>query len=211
MRVGGRLANSKLPYKMLHPIILDAKHPITKLIIRAEHLRQLHAGPTLLISSLCLRFHIINLRKTARSITRQCVTCRRHVGETLTQLRGQLPPEQVTPGTVFENVGVDYAGPVLIKYGYVRKPTIVKAYICVFILITVKAVHLELVSDLTSEAFIAALCCFISRKGYPKLIYSDHGTNFIGANRELKELSEFFKSEISQSKISEFCTSRRIE
>ena len=65
---------------------------------------------------------------------------------------GQLPPERLMPGPVFDNVGVDYAGPVYIKYGFVRKP-----YICVFVALSVKAVHLELVSDLTTEAFIATL------------------------------------------------------
>ena len=211
MRVGGRLGNSKLPYTRLHPIVLHAKHTITKLILRSEHIRLLHAGPTLMISSICLRFHIINLRKAVRSITRQCVICRRHAGETLTQLQGQLPSERVTPGTVFETVGVDYAGPVYIKHGYVRKPTVVKAYICVFVSLTVKAVHLELVSDLTSEAFIAALRRFVARRGYPNLIWSDHGTNFVGANHELKKLFEFLKTEIAQCKISEFCASRSIE
>ena len=67
---------------------------------------------------------------------------------------GQLPKERLAPGSVFDQVGVDYAGPVLIKYGHVRKPTIVKAWICVFISFSVKAVHLEPVSDLTSEAFL---------------------------------------------------------
>ena len=70
---------------------------------------------------------------------------------------GQLPIERLTPGPVFNKVGVDYAGPLLIKYGHVRKPTIVKSYICVSVSLTVKAVHLELVSDLTADAFIACL------------------------------------------------------
>ena len=39
---------------------------------------------------------------------------------------GQLPIERVEPGTVFDQVGVDYAGAVHIKHGYVRKPTILK-------------------------------------------------------------------------------------
>ena len=68
---------------------------------------------------------------------------------------GQLPPEPLMPGPVFENISVDYAGPVYIKYGC--KPTTVKAYICVFVALSVKAVHLERVSDLTTEAFIATL------------------------------------------------------
>ena len=149
------------------------------------------------------------LQKAVRSITHQCVICRRHAGETLTQLQGQLPSERVTPGAVFETVGVDYAGPVYIKYGYTRKLTIVKAYICVFVSLTVKAVHLELVSNLTSEAFVAALHRFVARRGYPSLIWNDHRTHFVGANHELK--SEFLKTEIAQHKISEFCASKSIE
>ena len=89
-----------------------------------------------------------------------------------------------------------------------RKPTIVKAYICLFVCLSVKAVHLELVSDLTTEAFIAALRQFISRRGYPSLIWSDHGTNFVGANRELKELGKFLCSQRAQGTISEFCNSK---
>ena len=73
------------------------------------------------------------------------------------QMLGQLPIERLTAGPVFNKVGVDYAGPLLIKYGHVRKPTIVKSYICVSVSLTVKAVHLELVSDLTTDAFIACL------------------------------------------------------
>ena len=131
------------------------------------------------------------MRKTVRSIIRQCITCRRQACKPQSQLLGQLPLERVTPGSVFQRVGVDYAGPVKIKYGMVRKPTIVKAYICVFVSLSVKAVHLEAVSDLTSEAFIATLRRFIARRGYPTLIWSDNGTNFVGANREIKEFHEF--------------------
>ena len=65
---------------------------------------------------------------------------------------GQLPIERLAPGPVFDNVGVDYAGPIYIKYGFVRKPMIVKAYICVFVSFSVKAVHLELASDQTTDA-----------------------------------------------------------
>ena len=122
---------------------------------------------------------------------------------------GQLPIERVTPNLVFDKVGVDYAGPVHIKYGSIRKPTVIKAYICVFVSMSVKAVHLELlVSDLTSEAFIACLRRFISRRGKPSLIWSDHGTNFVGAAREIRE---FLGTQKSQTTISEFCSSQNIQ
>ena len=51
-----------------------------------------------------------------------------------------------------------------------------------------KAIHIELVSDLTTEAFLSTLHRFIARRGLPSLVWSNHGTNFIGARRELKEL-----------------------
>ena len=70
---------------------------------------------------------------------------------------GQLPKERVTPDAVFNNVGLDYAGPVYLKQGSVRKPVIVKAYVCVFVSLSTKAVHIEAVSDLTSQAFLACL------------------------------------------------------
>ena len=111
---------------------------------------------------------------------------------------GQLPIERVTPDLVFERVGVDYAGPVYVKHGHVRKPTLVKAYICVFVSLSVKAVHIELVSDLTTEAFIATLRRFIARRGKPSLVWSDHGSNFVGAQKELRELANFLKTQRTQ-------------
>ena len=146
-----------------------------------------------------------------RSVTRQCVTCKRHCIKPSDQLLGQLPAERVTPASTFDKVSVDYAGPFQIKYGHVRKPTVLKAYICLFVCLAVKAVHLELVSDLTAEAFIAALRQFVARHGCPSLIWSDHGTNFVGANRELREFNVFLSSQIMQGAISEFCSSHNIE
>ena len=211
IRVGGRISNAELCYSRVHPIILHGKHPITKLIIASKHCQMLHAGPSLLSASISLRFHVINLRKTVRMITHDCIICKRYTGKTASQLQGQLPQERLTPGPIFERVGVDYAGPFNIKYGYTRKPTIVKAYVCLFVSLTVKAVHLELVSDLTTEAFIATLRRFIGRRGLPTLILSDHGTNFVGANREIKHLFQFLKDEHSQITISNFCASQMIE
>ena len=105
---------------------------------------------------------------------------------------------------------MDYAGPIAVKYGPVRRPTVIKAYICIFVSLTVKAVHLESVSDLTTEAFIASLRRFIARRGKPSLIWSDHGTNFVGAARELKEFNDFLSLQKTQGTISDFCFSQHI-
>ena len=107
--------------------------------------------------------------------------------EASTQMLSQLPADRLVPGSVFQYVGVDYAGPILIKSGSARKPILTKAYVRVFVSFSVKAVHLELVSDLTSEAFIAALRRFVARRGKPSTVWSDNGTNFVEAARELKE------------------------
>ena len=139
------------------------------------------------------------------------VICIRQSDKPKPQQMGQLPIERVTPDIVFENVGVDYAGPVYTKYGYVRRPTVVKSYIYLFVSFSVKAVHLELVSDLTSDAFISCLRRFIARRGKPKVVWSDHGTNFVGAKNDLKKLEQFLSERKVQGHISEFCTTHLID
>ncbi len=64
LRIGGRQEALEKPYDKIQPIILIGKHPITKLIIRAEHLRLMHAGPTLVHASLSRRIHIIGVSDT---------------------------------------------------------------------------------------------------------------------------------------------------
>ena len=183
LRAKGRIENSQVPHQQKHPLILKGNHAFTKLLIRMEHVRLLHGGPTQVLTSLSSKYYIIGGYKSIRSITRQCTTCRRNNARTTSQLVGQLPKERVTPGPIFENVGVDYAGPLLLKVGRVRKPTVVKTYICLFVSMSVKAVHLEAVTDLSTRAFLAALKRFISRRGIPSTIHSDHGTNFVGADK----------------------------
>ena len=72
-------------------------------------------------------------------------------------MMGQLPKERVTPDVVFNKVGIDYAGPVYLKEGSARKPVIVKAYVCIFVSLSTRAVHIEAVSDLTSEALLTEI------------------------------------------------------
>ena len=110
---------------------------------------------------------------------------------------GQLQKERLTPAPVFSKVGVDYAGPLLLKTGYTRKHVLKKAYVCAFVCMAFKVVHLELVAELTIEAFIATFCCFVARRGCPTNVFRDHGTNFFGADRQLAELQGI----LQQSKV----------
>ncbi len=206
--ISGRHNASSKSYDSIHPIVIHGKHFITRLIIRGEHLRLMHAGPTLVHESLSSRFHIVGGHRVVRSVIHQCITCRKYSAKPQSQKMGNLPPERITPDHLFDNVGIDYAGPFYTKYGYVRKPTIVKSYVCVFVSLSTKAVHLELVSDLTSEAFVSCLRRFVARRGKPSVIMSDHGTNFVGADRELKEFYDFIQL---QKTVSEFCSLNRIQ
>jgi hypothetical protein len=107
---------------------------------------------------------------------------------------GNLPAHRVQPGRPFQTCGVDYAGPVLIRESRGRgKRALLKSYIAIFVCFTTKAIHIELVTELTTAEFLAALRRFVARRGLPQNIYSDNATNFVGANNELIELKNFFE------------------
>jgi hypothetical protein len=101
---------------------------------------------------------------------------------------GDLPECRVNFEYPFIKTGVDFAGPMNIEYGGPRSKTTSKAYISVFVCMATKAVHLKLVNSMSTKAFFAALDRFFSRRGVAKHIYSDNGTNFVGAANELKSV-----------------------
>ena len=100
-----------------------------------------------------------------------------------------------------------YAGP---KKGYTRKPVLVKAYLALFICFSTKAVHLEIVSDLTTEAFLACLKRFVTRRGLPSELHSDNGMNFKGAQNDLTDLYRFLATPSTDSTVSAYLLSHRI-
>lgn len=124
---------------------------------------------------------------------------------------GQIPAKRITPDIIFCRVGVDYAGPILIQSGAVRHPTVIKAYIAIFVSLTVKAVHLEAVSNLTTDTFLACLRRFVARRGRPTLMWSDNGTNFVGASRQLTDLLKFLRQHETEEAVTSFCTTQGID
>lgn len=113
--------------------------------------------------------------------------------------------------TPFANVGIDFGGPYLVRHSNLRKASHSKCYLAIFICMTTRAVHLELVSDLTTEAFLASLKRFIGRRGNPHCIFSDNATNFVGAKNKLKELVTFLNKRETTESVSNFLNSTRIE
>lgn len=118
----------------------------------------------------------------------KCARCARFRGIRAQQLMRQLPVPRVTPSRSFLHAGIDYAGPVILKTWHGRASRTYKGYIVVFICFSTSAVHLKLVTDYTSEAFIAAYKRFTERRGINAHLYSACGTNLIGADKELQRL-----------------------
>ncbi|XP_062542438.1 uncharacterized protein LOC134210404 [Armigeres subalbatus] len=167
-----------------HPIVLPAKHRLTELIVTKEHHKTLHAGPGLLLSSIRQKYWPLGGRNLVRQIVHRCVTCVRARPKPLEQLMGQLPPVRVNQAYPFENVGIDLAGPLYVRPSIrSRNSSFAKAYIVVYVCLATKAAHLDLVSSLTTQAFIASLRRFTGRRGKPAHIYCDNATNFVGARR----------------------------
>nr|XP_013190109.1 unnamed protein product [Amyelois transitella] len=192
MRVGGRLVNSLFCFEKKHPIILQSTHKFTKLLFEFEHIRLMHAGPQLMLASIRDSYWPIGGRNLARSCYRKCVRCCRISGRTVSPIMGNLPQQRLLPGGYpFQCTGVDYAGPIMAASRQGRGCKLIKVYIAIFVCFTTKAIHLELVSDLTSNKYLIALFRFISRRGKPDDIYSDNGTSFVWA---CNELSKFLKT-----------------
>ncbi|XP_076302047.1 uncharacterized protein LOC143220243 [Lasioglossum baleicum] len=184
VRLGGRLRHSMLPYDEKHPIILPNGR-IAELIVDHAHLRALHGGPQLTLRIVRQMFWVIGARNMVRFRIHRCVACTRQGASTSTQIMGDLPSARVTPSRAFFHTGVDYAGPYNVLPVTGRGQHTRKNYVALFVCLSTRAIHLELVGDCSTTAFLAALYRFVSRRGIPSDLYSDNGTNFQGADREL--------------------------
>ncbi|XP_076661119.1 uncharacterized protein LOC143364992 [Halictus rubicundus] len=210
LRVGGRLSNAPIDYDQKHPIILPSKHPLTDLIINHEHQRLMHAGCQAVLTSLQNRYWLVSAKNNVKRTIRQCIRCFRVNPLSQSYQMGQLPASRVTPARPFSTCGVDYAGPFLTKERTRSKVT-VKAYLCVFVCFVTKAVHLELATDLSTDAFINCFRRFIARRGRCHCIVSDNGTNFIGARNELAELNILIKDKKHNEKVANALNRESIE
>ena len=192
--VGGRLSKSSVitSLQAQPPILCESDH-LTKIIFKHYHKSEKHCGPTALLAHLSTLMYVPSARRLARSVCASCVLCRRRTPTPLTQLMGDLPAHRVNPALCFVNTGLDYAGPITLKRGNPRRPTLTKGYLAIFICLATKAIHIEVVSDQSTPTLIAALKRFCSIRGLPKNIYSDNGANFVGARHCLHDLYQFLQ------------------
>ena len=201
LRVGGRLVNSLLPYGVKHPIVLPKKDHFVDLLLRYEHFRNNHIGPNGLIAIVRQTYWIINAKTQAKRIVSRCTVCFKHNPKRSKQLLGSLPLERTENVRAFYNIGVDLCGPFHVRPTKRRGNSTQKSYVALFICFAVKAVHLEILFDLTTESFIASLRRFIARRGVPHTIFSDNATNFVGTKNVLCEWYKLLESRDFKDKV----------
>ncbi len=189
-------------------IPLSIRSELTKLLLQSLHRRHLHPGTNTLLAIVKETYHIPGIKSYLKGLSRRCVSCQRAYQQGTTQPMGLLPQTRTTPSAPFLYTGVDFAGPFRTKQGYTRKPVHNKSYACIFVCMATRAVHIELCLSLSSDEFLAALRRFCSRRGCPTAIYSDNGTNFIGAHEELQRIQELLRQ--SKTALSHYTISNGI-
>ncbi|XP_063386208.1 uncharacterized protein LOC134672238 [Cydia fagiglandana] len=184
LRVRGRLgASTELSFDERHPIILEGSCRSARLLVHHYHCRALHANHETVVNNLRERFWVTCLRPTVKAVVARCQYCRVQRARPKPQKMGDLPPVRLTTTRrAFVNCGIDYFGPMEITIGRRRE----KRWGVLFTCLATRAIHLELAASLSSDSAILALRRLIARRGQPTMILSDCGTNFVGANRELR-------------------------
>ena len=167
-----------------HPILLNKDHHLTTLIVEDCHRKVGHGGIGDTLVEVRSQYWIIGGRQFVRKLLFRCVICRRFTAKPFNPPPPPpLPPCRVREAYPFCNTGVDYAGPLYVSTGE-------KVWICLFTCCVVRAVHLELVPDMTTQAFLRCFRRFTARRGFPMRMISDNAKTFEASNRFIKEVLE---------------------
>lgn len=200
LRVGGRLRRLTSEDSSLssQPIIVPHKHPIARLIADFFH-KQAHVGTEWVVSEIRSKYWITHARAVVKRVRFDCRRCRRLFNPPLSQKMADLPLSRIEPYSApFSNCGVDCFGPFIVK----RARSEIKRWGCIFCCFQTRAVHLEMLDSMDTDSFINAFRRFIARRGLPAKVYSDNGTNFVGAQRALIPHS---------TSLTQYCLSRGVE
>jgi hypothetical protein len=183
LRVGGRLTNARILNTEKNPIIIPGSSHIARLIIRKYHESIQHQGRHLTEGAVrSAGFWIVGGKRAISSLIHQCVSCRKGRAKPQEQKMGDLPSDRLQPGPPFTSVGVDTFGPWSVAARRTRGGwSNSKRWAILFSCLTTRAVHIEVVEELSSSSFINALRRFTSLRGPVKVFRSDRGTNFVGA------------------------------
>ena len=194
LRVGGRLRRSSFD-TIIHPIVLPKSHNISLMISNLYHANIGHPGRGITLNNIRSNgYWIIGANSMVKRMISRCVGCKILRGKSSTQKMADLPSDRLEAAPPFIHCAVDMFGPFFVKEG--RKQ--LKRYAALFTCLASRAIHIESTCNLDTDSFIQCLRRFIARRGEIRLIRSDQGSNFVGANNELKKaLRELDEEKIS--------------
>ena len=203
LRVGGRLGRAPVPHPAKHPIIMSPRSDLTRLIVRDIHERLMHSGLQHTLNEFRLRFWMPKARGAIKKIIYGCSYCRNRRSRPTAPLMSDLPDVRFDQSCPFSSVGIDYFGPLLVRK--FRKTE--KRFVLLVTCLATRALHLELAAGLDTDSFLLALRRFIARRGKPKIICSDRGTNFVGGEKEIRNEIETW----NEAQITDYLSQRHIE
>ena len=184
LRAQGRLKNSALCQTAKRPVILPKKGRVVDLLIEDFHRRAGHEGRQHVMADISRLYWVLGANSAVRRVLSRCLSCRRRQRPPENQKMADLPEDRVQDGeTPFTRTGVDFFGNFYVKRGRSR----VKKYGVLFTCLATRAVHIEVADSMSTDSFICALRRFVSRRGDVRVLRSDRGTNFTGADRELRD------------------------
>ena len=202
IRVGGRIDRAEMDFERRHPALLPYNHWISTLITRHEH-EAGHSGVAVTTAKVRRKYWILEGHKLAKTVKFRCTTCRAFHHKVESQEMSELPKERLHPNSPpFFYTACDYFGPLQVKFGRTKTT---KHYGVIFTCMNTRAVHLELAEDCSTMNLIQVLRRFFSIRGQPRRMISDNGTQFVGAERELREMVK------SADKLTEYCGERSTE
>ena len=178
-----------VPEATRHPIILPTHHYVTELLISWYHQKQFHQNDELVVNEIRRKFWVPNLRQAVKKAKSNCQQCKNERVKPKPPMMGQLPIDRLQPYVrPFTYTGLDYFGPIYVTIGRRKE----KRWAALFTCLTIRAVHVELAADLSTDACLICIRNFVNRRGVPVKIRSDMGTNFVGADGELRRVSDLF-------------------
>lgn len=183
LRCCGRLEKAAIPDFTKQPAFVAAKTPLAECIIRESHL-PLHLSTSHTIARVRERFWIPKLRQQVQHIVRRCLPCQKLNNLPFRYPRmGPLPGRRVVRTKPFQNVGIDYFGPLTVKESDNEN----KVYGLIITCMTTRLLYLELVQEMSTEKLLMALRRFFARRGVPSTITSDNGPSFLLGKQILRE------------------------
>ena len=201
LRCKGRIEYANIEYDAKHPILLPREHYLTELIILNCHERVHHNGLAATLSELRSRFWVAKGRQRVKGVIRKCRNCIRVQGKAYSVPPvAALPEFRVQSVPPFTNVGIDFAGPLYYK---TKNAKMEKCYIVLYSCCTTRALHLDIVEDLSGTTFIRSFRRFTARRGTPSVINTDNAKTF-------KYTAGFLKKHENDNLFTSFLQEKRI-